>query len=137
MSVIRTKSPDVRLLCVILLSAFLVALASGMILTENYGCCMGYGFPLPWKVNLICGSGSLECAYGIYTTYDWAPFAFDVLFYVGSAYGLLMVLKRRGSRKGSDSFGRLSVDVDSSRYKKGGGYPLIDDKKKRVALERG
>lgn len=73
--------------------AVLVTLATGL-LTSNY---YSYGFPLPWKTLVASGICPPEpwlqitaCYLRLATSYNWAYFALDALFYAGIGYGLLL-----------------------------------------------
>ena len=68
----------------------LVTLATGFFANNYYS----YGFPLPWKTLVASGICPPEpwlqipCYLRIATSYNWAYFALDALFYTGIGYAL-------------------------------------------------
>lgn len=74
-------------------SGVLVTLATGFLANNYYS----YGFPLPWKTLVASGICPPEpwlqiaaCYLRLATSYNWAFFALDALFYTGIGYGLLL-----------------------------------------------
>ena len=80
------------LYCLIPAGGILITLLTGFLANNYYS----YGFPVPWKTLVaigICPVGWLEivCSLRLATSYDWAYFALDAIFYAGIGYGLLLL----------------------------------------------
>ena len=79
--------------CLIPPIALLITFVTGYWATNYYS----YGFPLPWKTLVAAGICPPEpwlqiaaCYLRLATSYNWAYFALDALFYTGIGYGLLL-----------------------------------------------
>ncbi len=84
-----------RIILFIVLIASSLTLATGWLASEQFVIPAGiggvsYGFPLAWKTTLA--SCPPPCLQANGTRYDWISLIGDVLFYMASAYGILLYM---------------------------------------------